>query len=1050
MTFCPVQIREQLVAIYNQTEPQEGSTIATDISNWHKNTVLRVLSQLDLSSSMQRKRLVDELKSDHRLTRLFHLTIFGASTDRNLLELDSRLTHSILSEFECTLMHPDVREGEKATKRWLAQYAPYFNKTTLDRLPPDTLFRIINDLSDVAEDEQDENYLAIYTNLPKTYIECAKLFTIAKETTSPNFRSIWEAICKIYPENSPMRYMALASYINSSELAIREFTDILQEQELFELMPYLRYGDFSEITSNNLAALLDKATKLEYLHCSDCSQLTRLPPLQVCETLHCDFCEHLTELPELPMCKTLYCGYCNLLKELPELPSCQHLDCRKCEQLEALPHLPFCKTVDCSACWRLKSLPELPVCESLVCDYCTSLQTLPKLTFCKNLDCCGCENLQELPQLPSCQQLDCSHLLALQHLPNLPACEMLICWGCSNLEELPHLPACKRLACASCVSLKSLPELFSCLKLDCRYCKKLINLPKLPECKRLTCTGCDNLKEIPELASCLKLECGSCVLLETLPTLPKCTELYCNHCINLKNLPELSTCETLNCEGCESLERLPNLPLCQKLICSGCTQLINLPELPACETLYCPRSNLVSIPDLPRCVTLDCSSSLLLSEIGLLPVCSWIRISGCTNLATLPQEFPCCTVLYCEACSNILDLPEVPQGAQVYSESECASHLLKVDLQKLRESPKDVLLELGKDYLLADQAFPTIEYYEEGERSDAIDHGGVSRDFITRLLESLFDQTKPENKCLKVDREGFPFVLNPQDDNEADCFKTLGHILAICYKQTTALKTGPLFPPDFYRKITLLPWFVRSLDIASIEKWHAPFLAYREIPSVYELLKSDTIENVSQEALEKAYFFLDAHGTQEDECSQEQMSYAVYFSHKKNQERLRATVASTAKEDKRFQALLFITYALQRRLSEKLWTRVQRRDHCELHDRVQGKLDAKSLIQNLVLSSNNVPQAQSDITFGYLTSWIEKARLEELQNFVRAATGTISLGTKKINIQLFLRGENTLPTAHTCSFTLDLPAEYPSQAVFDKKMCDFLAYALAGSGFQTA
>ncbi len=72
------------------------------------------------------------------------------------------------------------------------------------------------------------------------------------------------------------------------------------------------------------------------------------------------------------------------------------------------------------------------------------------------------------------------------------------------------------------------------------------------------------------------------------------------------------------------------------------------------------------------------------------------------------------------------------------SGSSVAFAKFEVDVSLLATKSKDFLLTLGRQYLLKNQPFPNIYYFSNGELSPAIDVGGVRRDFISRLFESLF------------------------------------------------------------------------------------------------------------------------------------------------------------------------------------------------------------------------------------------------------------------------------------------------------------------------
>ena len=61
-----------------------------------------------------------------------------------------------------------------------------------------------------------------------------------------------------------------------------------------------------------------------------------------------------------------------------------------------------------------------------------------------------------------------------------------------------------------------------------------------------------------------------------------------------------------------------------------------------------------------------------------------------------------------------------------------------------------------------------------------------------------------------------------------------------------------------------------------------------------------------------------------------------------------------------------------------------------------------------------------------------------------------TLGTQdQVLINVYAgRGSSYIPTSHTCSFELELSADYENFTVFEQSLRIYLEHALAGSGFQ--
>lgn len=66
----------------------------------------------------------------------------------------------------------------------------------------------------------------------------------------------------------------------------------------------------------------------------------------------------------------------------------------------------------------------------------------------------------------------------------------------------------------------------------------------------------------------------------------------------------------------------------------------------------------------------------------------------------------------------------------------------KLDLEQLQDDPISILQTLHEG-LKANHSFPLIRY----KGSEGIDAGGLSRDFVTRLFNRIFDKNAP---CLPV------------------------------------------------------------------------------------------------------------------------------------------------------------------------------------------------------------------------------------------------------------------------------------------------------------
>lgn len=662
-----------------------------------------------------------------------------------------------------------------------------------------------------------------------------------------------------------------------------------------------------------------------------------------------------------------------LLEGITSLPHCLSLVCHHAT-IETLPALPLCRFLHCSSCQKLTALPALNFCRRLICDDC-SLSSLPPLPLCLNLNCSH-TSLRELPELPLCESLNCSHSRSLQELPALPQCTDLKCDHLFFLDALPALPLCKTLNCEGCTALKALPELPQCEDINCSVCDSLRALPaKLPLCKNLNFES-TQIAVIPSLPKCETLNCSDSSI-TALPELPLCKKLSCST-TNISSLPQLPLCQDLTCNG-TNIREIPPLPVCQKLDCNFCPRLGALPQLPLCEELYCYGSGrLLSIPPLPHCRKLNCS--------------------GCP----------------------LAMLPEVPWNAEVITadteDGDTTHKSLNIDLEKFATQPAALLQLLG-DELLVNKPFPNIYYFEKGVRNEAIDCGGVRRDFVTKLCLNLFNE-----KGLKLD-ENFP---SARSDSEEKAFRSLGALLAQCYPESSDFKTGPLFDPAVYRcLLTPNPGSTEWLLTNYLTLVNAPASAKQLV-----FLNEPEPQLKNEELTQLAYLAK----PDTDDLS---LFTHEYFSNPKNRAAMSKEVLKNARQDPRLKALAW--------MAEELVKRVPKPED-PLQDKIEGILNKEALKKKLTWEITD-PSFQK--TQEYLIHWIDTHE-DQLEKFVYAVTGIRTLGANNLKIQILNRAKQYIPVSHTCFFSLELSGNYESQKVFDEKIAYFLDNALAGSGFTSA
>lgn len=483
----------------------------------------------------------------------------------------------------------------------------------------------------------------------------------------------------------------------------------------------------------------------------------------------------------------------------------------------------------------------------------------------------------------------------------------------------------------------------------------------------------------------------------------------------------------------ESISELPPLPFCKYLNCGYCISLTTLPHLPSCQKLKCIGcSELIRILSLPQCLWLDCRDCILLKALPALPRCMWL-LSYCCDLDAMPL---------------------LPKGAKIGTDLDRNSPI-SVDIQQLAEDPVSNLIWLGNKYLLRGRPIPEIKYVNEGELSEGIDLGGLTREFISRLFELLFVKAKDgEEPVLPlVDGEVCVWPNFPQEYAEENilltCYQTVGRMLALCYssqKKRYQLFTGEIFDPTFFQLIKL-PGIVESF--LSEDTLIASLLILKGLPeNLMQLMgeNSPRIEEFDQASLTRVSFLLDS----ERSLGGPPADFTVL----ENRKNLRNKVLQEAREDGRIRAASIIASSMREGLTSEKRVQLTRESAENLQKNIQGELNADLLKSRLnwTTGSRSVSEDNLQKTKTFLEMWIELNRdnKEQLRKFVRAVTSNNSLGARKIDVVVYSRGTNNIPSAHTCGLSLELTADYPDQDKFNEKMDLFLLEALAGDGFQFA
>lgn len=545
--------------------------------------------------------------------------------------------------------------------------------------------------------------------------------------------------------------------------------------------------------------------------------------------------------------------------------------------------------------------------------------------------------------------------------------------------------------------------------------------------------------------NCLNLQClriSDSRILDGIKELPFCEDFTCNDCDDLTGLPAMPLCKVFASMNCVNLTRLPQLPLCRELYIYGCSSLKSLPPLYQCEEAYFDNcTNLEDVPYLKKCTKLFCPECVNLTHLPDLPVCKHLNCNGCTILSQLPP-LPRCTHLEYHDCPGIWEMPQVPFNAQVYSSVEYCQ--MNVDIERISTEPVMVLVELGS-FLLFNKPFPNICLFKDGKPSLGIDYGGVRRDFLSLLFAKLFKEDFTDDdvcKFLSIE-DGVPYSRH-WNVIEQQAYLTLGALLSICLN--SEFKIGPRFSDLFYQCL-ISRGEVIGYDNTPEKKWilncYFRLIAKNSFNKLEQLLDNRAeIESLSKQERDTLIYLFN--------LSSDSMLTNEFI--KNPNESSLYSLMEKILQDERIRPMYNIAIAMKSKLGERDWTTIQdAQDPQKLRREIEGVINAKTLKEKLSWQfdgdDNDPRYARTKI---YLNHWIDQnSETVKLSLFIRAVTGNIALGNKKLLIQVFDGKTSRAPSANTCFFVLNLWVNYENQEKFNEMLEYLFADMTSDTGFST-
>lgn len=525
--------------------------------------------------------------------------------------------------------------------------------------------------------------------------------------------------------------------------------------------------------------------------------------------------------------------------------------------------------------------------------------------------------------------------------------------------------------------------------------------------------------------------------LEELPFLGDCRELHLN-CPSLKKLPSnLSQCRKLILNECNNLESIPDLPKCTFFSCKNSKNIQFVSSiLSNCTYFQCIKSGsrIKSLPSLPKVSTFI---GIAFSNLRKLPSdmshCEVFKSSYCKKLKLLPKKLPSCKRFKLNECPKVRRLPLLPSWRLNGKKK------LKVEQENLFYRPTHIIQELAFPFLRQRESFPFIQYVQKGELSEGFDAGGLKRDLVTRLCIHLFKNSLDPSSFL-WEQEGFPLSNGTRTMEKA--YQVLGVLFAFCYPKKSLLKTGPLPLKEEVYDLIASPY---QSEIPSPQWWITSLLKLHHAPSGIFFIAdpSSEIPSLSRQDLEYLSCYL-------DEESSETIDQNDLLK-KEKRERIYSKIFSKAKKNLQLKAISSIARGMWLYSTPKNWEKIKNKKEGILKKRIEGEISKEKLIESLCFNNcSEIEEEKYLKTKNYVNTWIQQATSEDLVFFLRAITSNSVIVDQKIQIMVYERDLEFIPCARTCSFTIELSANYPSQKHFNEKLQLLMSTVseISGSGFQ--
>jgi hypothetical protein len=302
------------------------------------------------------------------------------------------------------------------------------------------------------------------------------------------------------------------------------------------------------------------------------------------------------------------------------------------------------------------------------------------------------------------------------------------------------------------------------------------------------------------------------------------------------------------------------------------------------------------------------------------------------------------------------------------------------------------------------------------QNSPAQDVGGVMRDFVTRLFDSVCSGDLAMQPTSPMADGPLPMIAKYAQDPRIEekqklCYNGIGYLFILALCQYRDIKIGKRFSPGLYAMLHSL-----SQEELDQLEGNIPYSISEKLHKVYAKTNC------------AAYFG--------NKLSETELEFAVdQLYNGTSNDFLRATFAIETWRDlsnqEHIEPIVYATCQIAKGISFFLlngWDQLKGVDPAYLQKAIEGDLSKPLCIQAL---EQNAPSPARD----YLLQWVNEAEQTKLERLVYMMT---SLKTLKENLVIDVKnlpadGSLPLPVYHTCFNTIDL-YNYPSFEIFKRKL----------------